>query len=59
MKIRAKKKKSSRYTAYEFDDFLLKELSKDKELFIPDLELSCNECTESECLENTDSPFSF
>jgi len=58
MKIRTRK--SKRNTEYELEDFLLKEFSKDKEIFVPDPELSCNECIEVEDLENKiDSPLSF
>lgn len=45
MKVRAQK--SGYNTALEFDDFLLKEFSKDKEKFEPDTELSCCECFDS------------
>jgi hypothetical protein len=59
MKIRAAKIK--RNTGYiDFKDFLNKEFSKDKEAFVPDLELSCNECHEIEDLpSNRDSILSF
>ena len=46
MKIRSKK--TNRNTSYDFDDFLLKEFSKDKENYVHDKELSCNECFEIE-----------
>lgn len=46
MKIRASKLKAN--TEYDYDDYLLKEFSTDKEKFIPDLELSCCLCYEQE-----------
>ena len=59
MKIRAAKIK--RNTGYvDFNDFLNKEFSKDKEAFVPDLELSCNECDGTENFPNeSDSILSF
>lgn len=58
MKVRSRK--TNRNTHYEKDDFLLKEFSKDKEIFVPDRELSCNECAQQEDLANhVDSPLSF
>lgn len=59
MKIRAAKVK--RNTGYvDFNDFLNKEFSKDKEVFIPDLELSCNDCDSVEDFANhRDSTLSF
>ncbi len=46
MKIRARK--TNRKTPYELEDFLLKEFSIDKEKYVHDNELSCNECQETE-----------
>lgn len=58
MKIRARK--SKRKTDYELEDFLLKEFSFDKEKFIPDPEISCNECLTDEDFKNhKDSALSF
>lgn len=58
MKIRSRK--TNRNSRYELDDFLLKEFSKDKETFIADTELSCNECDEQESVAvHRDSPLSF
>lgn len=58
MKIRARKSKYN--TKLDFEDFKLKEFSKDKENFVPDLELSCCDCHEFENLaDNIDSPISF
>lgn len=58
MKIRARK--SNYNTQPDFEDFKLKEFSKDKEKFIPDLQLSCCDCIELEDLTMPkDSPKSF
>lgn len=58
MKIRSRK--TNRNTEYDLEDFLLKEFSKDKELFVPDDELSCNDCKETEDVSNNlDCPKSF
>ncbi len=59
MKIRSAKVK--RKTGYvNFDDFLLKEFSKDKEEFHPDMMLSCNECFDKEDIAtDSDSVLSF
>jgi hypothetical protein len=58
LKIRARK--TNRNTLYDLEDFLLKEFSKDKENWIPDQELSCNDCQLKEDLTNSiDSPKSF
>lgn len=58
MKIRSRK--TNRNSPFELEDFLLKEFSKDKETFIADTELSCNECDEQESVAvHRDSPLSF
>lgn len=59
MKIRSAKTK--RKTGYvDFNDFLLKEFSKDKENFIPDMTLSCNEClAQEDFAKDQDSVLSF
>lgn len=59
MKIRSAKNK--RKTGYvNFDDFLLKEFSKDKEEFHPDMALSCNECfNQEDFVAARDSTLSF
>lgn len=58
MKVRSRK--TNRNTDYKLDDFLLKEFSKDKENWVPDEELSCNDCQDKEDLENNrDNPRSF
>ncbi len=56
--MRARKSKYN--TELEFEDFILKEFSKDKEVFVAALELSCCDCVENEDLHNQkDSPCSF
>lgn len=57
MKIKADKR--SRNTALTFNEFLLKNFSMDRIDFIPDLELSCNECNLDNPLKNTDDVLSF
>lgn len=58
MKVRSRK--TNRATSYALDDFMLKEFSLDKEVYIPDTELSCNECFEEESeSQQKDSPLSF
>jgi len=58
MKIRARR--AVRNSKYDEEDFLLKEFSQDMEKFVLDSELSCNECQETEDLDQPiDSPLSF